>query len=103
MLELLPGAVQDAGLHPSLKRLCAPVDGGVHSEPTGFMRPVPADDVSSPPPAILHLIDAYMHLLLSGSGFFAVGRIVPRLQRIDVGVQVLQGEDAAESSTASLG
>ena len=35
-----------------------------------------------------------MHLLLSGSGFFAMGRIVPRRQRIDVGVQVLQGKDA---------
>ena len=44
-----------------------------------------------------------MHLLLSGSGFFAVGRIVPRLQRIDAGVQVLQGKDAAATFSASLG
>ena len=36
-----------------------------------------------------------IHLLLSGSGFFAVRRIVPRLQRIDISVQVLQGEDPA--------
>ena len=34
-----------------------------------------------------------MHLLLSGSGLFAVGRIVPRLQRIDIGVQIFQSED----------
>ena len=36
-----------------------------------------------------------MHLLLSGSGFFAVGRIVPRLQRIGGGVQILQDDDRA--------
>ena len=34
-----------------------------------------------------------MHLLLSGSGFFTVGRNVPRLRRIDVGVPVLRCED----------
>jgi len=43
-----------------------------------------------------------MHLLLSGSGFFAVVRIVPRLQGFDVGVQVLKSEDAAATSAADL-
>ena len=44
-----------------------------------------------------------MHLLLSGFGFFAVGRIVPRLQGIDVGVQVLQCEDTAAAPHGRLG
>ena len=59
LLELLPGAVQEAGLHPSLERLCAPVVGSVLSEPTESVRPVLADEVSSPPLTILHLIDAH--------------------------------------------
>ena len=59
LLELLPGSVQDAGLDSYLKRLCAPVVGGVHSKPTGSVRPVLADDETSSPPAILHLVDAH--------------------------------------------
>ena len=46
-----------------------------------------------------------MHLLLAGSGFFAVGRIVPRLQSINAGVQVLQcdgGQPAVASSALAL-
>ena len=44
-----------------LKRLCAPVVGGVDS-PTESVRPVLTDDVASPPPAIIHLIDAHASL-----------------------------------------
>ena len=46
-------------LESSLKRLCASVKGNVHSEPTGSVQPVLANDVSSSPPAILHLVDAH--------------------------------------------
>ena len=44
-----------------------------------------------------------MHLLLSGSGFFAVRRIVPRFQRVDVGVQILQGKDPAAAGGIEFG
>ena len=75
--------------------------GGVHSEPTGSIWPVLADDVSPSSPAIFHL-KMPMHLHLSGSGFFASGRIVLRLQRVDTGIQVLQDEDPADSRLTLL-